>query len=65
MTNLKAKNVIKILEEVEKKHESQAAAKYIHCECPLAEKNITFYMCIKSFQVSDSESSESELEDVF
>ena len=26
--------------------------------------NITFYMCIKSFQVSDSESSESELEDV-
>ena len=26
--------------------------------------NITFYMCIKSFQVSDSESSESESEDV-
>ena len=38
MTNFKAKNVIKILEEVEKKHESQAAAKYIHCEYPLAEK---------------------------
>ena len=37
-TNLKAKNVIKILEEVEKEHESQAAAKYIHCEYPLAEK---------------------------
>ena len=32
MTNFKAKNVIKILEEVEKKHESQAAAKYIHCK---------------------------------
>ena len=65
---LKAKNVIKILEEVEKKHESQAAAKYIHCEYPLAEKktlvNITFYVCIKSFLVSDSESSESESEDV-
>ena len=27
--------------------------------------NITFYMCIKSFQVSDSESSESESKDVF
>ena len=38
VTNFKAKNVIKILEEVEKKYESQAAAKYIHCEYPLAEK---------------------------
>ena len=32
MTNFKAKNVVKILEEVEKKHESQAAAKYIYCK---------------------------------
>ena len=51
-TNFKAKNVIKILEEVEKKHESQAAAKYIHCEDPLAEKNISEYHILYVYQVS-------------
>ena len=51
MTNFKAKNVIKILEEVEKKHESQAAAKYIHCECPLAEKSISEYHILYVYQV--------------
>ena len=50
-TNLKAKNVIKILEEVEKKHESQAAAKYIHCEYPLAEKNICECHILYVYQV--------------
>ena len=51
MTNFKAKNVVKILEEVEKKHESQAAAKYIHCEDPLAEKNISEYHILYVYQV--------------
>ena len=51
MTNLKAKDVIKILEEIEKKHESQAAAKYIHCEDPLAEKNTNEYHILYVYQV--------------